>query len=133
MAELGLSEVTNRHRIDNEPTVGERGNRLSGGEKQRVSLARALLKPSSLLLLDEPTAALDEVNRSRVIKALSNRRNKQTAIIVTHDIELIAPNDAVLYMIGPAKMLCGTHSDLLNSKEYSDFINGTISVEPTSC
>ncbi|MGN8019425.1 ATP-binding cassette domain-containing protein [Phyllobacterium sp. 22229] len=129
MAELGLSEVVKRHRDENEPTVGERGSRLSGGEKQRISLARALLKPSHLLLLDEPTAALDEVNRSRVIKALSNRKNKQTAIIVTHDMELIAPNDAVLYMIGPGKIRCGTHGDLLNSKEYSDFINGTISLQ----
>jgi ABC-type bacteriocin/lantibiotic exporter with double-glycine peptidase domain len=130
MSELGLNEVIDRHRGENEPTVGERGSRLSGGEKQRISLARALLKSSNLLLLDEPTAALDEVNKARVVRALNNRRNRRTEIIVTHDIGLIEPNDAVLYLLEPGKALSGTHIDLLGFKEYSDFINGMISVEP---
>ena len=129
MSVLGLREVLDRHDGENEPTVGERGNRLSGGEKQRISLARALLKPSNLLLLDEPTTALDEVNRSRVVLALNNRENRQTEIIITHDIKLIGPNDTVLYLIGPGKTLCGPHIDLLGCKEYSDFINGTISLQ----
>jgi ABC-type transport system involved in cytochrome bd biosynthesis fused ATPase/permease subunit len=80
-------------------------------------------------LLDEPTTALDEVNRSRVVLALNNRENRQTEIIITHDIKLIGPNDTVLYLIGPGKTLCGPHIDLLGCKEYSDFINGTISLQ----
>ncbi len=132
MSELGLNDVMNRHRDENEPTVGERGNRLSGGEKQRISLARALLKPSNLLLLDEPTASLDEVNRTRVVAALNNRKGRQTEIIVTHDTGLIEPNDAVLYLLEPGKTHHGTHIELLGIKEYSDFINGTILVETES-
>jgi len=59
---------------------------LSGGEQQRVALARLLLKPSELILADEPTGSLDEENRNEVLKILSDLNNKgKTIVIVTHD------------------------------------------------
>ena len=129
MSELGLNEVSNRHRNESNLTVGERGNRLSGGERQRISLARAFLRSSRLLLLDEPTVFLDEVNRSRVLAALEKRKNNQTEIIVTHDVALIAADNLVLHICGPSRALFGTHADLLKSSEYSAFVSGVAGLD----
>lgn len=62
--------------------VGEKGNLFSGGEKQRISLVRALLKKAPILLLDEPTSSLDSHTEEKVIKILANY--KATKIMITH-------------------------------------------------
>lgn len=127
IASLGLSEVISRHEAQGEPTVGERGNRLSGGEKQRVSLARALLRKPRLLLLDEATAALDEVNRKRVMKEIKALQQGSSSVFITHDISLLRSDSHVLYLQDSDTSHHGVHGDLLaNNKSYGEFIAGSM-------
>lgn len=122
---LGLDEVVKRHHQLGEPTVGERGNRLSGGEKQRVSLARALLAKPRLLILDEPTAALDETNRKRVLDAITELQRTCTSVFVTHDLSLLKDDSAILFLAPANQSWVGSHVDLLgNNSEYRKFVEG---------
>lgn len=120
---LGLDEVIERHRAEGEPTVGERGGRLSGGERQRISVARALLRSPGLLLLDEPTAALDRVNRERVLAAIETVTAHCSCVFVTHDVSLIKPSSRVFFLASVSAVHSGTHEVLLSTNTaYRSFI-----------
>jgi putative ABC transport system ATP-binding protein len=71
---------------------------LSGGEKQRVAVARAMMNDPDVIFADEPTAALDHANGHRVVDALARWREKGTIVVVTHDPEMVADADTVLYL-----------------------------------
>ena len=104
-----------------ETVVGERGYRLSGGEKQRVSLARLLLKAPRLVVLDEATAHLDSENEAAVQHALDEAMADRTSLVIAHRLSTIRSADQILVIDGGRVVQRGTHAELLASGGlYSD-------------
>jgi ATP-binding cassette subfamily B protein len=93
--------------------LGERGARLSGGEKQRLSIARALLKDAPVLLLDEATAFADPENEARIQEALSELCVGRTVLVVAHRLSTIATADHIVVLEGGRVNDQGTHPELL--------------------
>lgn len=100
--------------------VGERGLRLSGGEKQRVAFARAILKDPPILVLDEATSALDSITEHHIQKTLSSRRKDRTVIIVAHRLSTIVDSDRIIVVDNGEIVEQGTHDELLKmNKSYA--------------
>ncbi|KAG8907443.1 hypothetical protein FRB99_004238 [Tulasnella sp. 403] len=96
-----------------ETKVGERGVRLSGGEKQRVSIARTFLKNSPILALDEATSALDTATEKDIQKALQNLLHGRTSISIAHRLSTIATADIILVLKNGQIIESGSHRELL--------------------
>ena len=105
-----------------ETLIGEDGVRLSGGEKQRISIARAMLKKSSIILLDEATSSLDSETETKIQDALKILTKDKTTIVIAHRLSTIL-NSSKIYVIDSGKIIDnGKHSELLiNSKIYKNF------------
>lgn len=93
--------------------VGERGYRLSGGEKQRLAIARVLLKDPALLLLDEATASLDTHSERAVQRALGELMSGRTTIVIAHRLSTVLAADVILYMDHGQVVESGSHAELL--------------------
>jgi ATP-binding cassette subfamily B protein len=93
--------------------VGERGYRLSGGEKQRVAIARVLLKDPAVLILDEATSHLDAESESLIQEALDRVMLGRTSLVIAHRLSTILTADRILVVDGGAVVEEGTHADLL--------------------
>ncbi len=93
--------------------VGERGYRLSGGEKQRLAIARVLLKNPALLLLDEATASLDTHSERAVQRALRRLMHGRTTIVIAHRLSTVLAADVILYMDQGRIIESGSHTELL--------------------
>ena len=102
--------------------IGENGLRLSGGEKQRISIARAMLKKSKIILLDEATSSLDAETENKIQQALSILIKDRTAVVIAHRLSTILNSDSI-YVISNGKVIGnGTHRELLsNSEIYKSF------------
>lgn len=96
--------------------VGEGGVLLSGGQRKRVALARALIRDASILLLDEPTSGLDPASTSEVMAAIDNAASDRTVIIVSHDLKLARRAERVVVMENGAAAEVGTHTALLEQR-----------------
>lgn len=92
--------------------VGDQAARLSVGQAQRVAVARALLNPCQLLLLDEPAASLDAHSEQRVMQALKAASRRQTTLMVTHQLEDLADWDAIWVMQDGQIVEQGTYAEL---------------------
>ncbi|MGJ0203504.1 ABC transporter ATP-binding protein/permease [Leucobacter sp. gxy201] len=93
--------------------VGERGYRLSGGEKQRIAIARVLLKNPRVLVLDEATSALDTVNEQIVQRALDDARSGRTTVAIAHRLSTVVDADRI-YVVDAGRIReAGTHDELL--------------------
>ncbi len=102
--------------------IGENGVRLSGGEKQRLSIARAMLKKSPIILLDEATSSLDSDTETKIQNAVKLLTKNKTTIVIAHRLSTIL-NAHKIYVVDNGKILeNGTHEDLLiKSKIYKNF------------
>ena len=105
-----------------ETLIGENGIRLSGGEKQRISIARAMLKKSSIILLDEATSSLDSDTETKIQEAIKLLTNNKTSLVIAHRLSTIK-NSKKIYVIDDGKIVAdGNHENLLkNSEIYKNF------------
>ena len=105
-----------------ETIIGENGTRLSGGEKQRLSIARAMLKKSQIILLDEATSSLDAETENKIQEAINFLTKNRTTIVIAHRLSTILNSDKI-YVIDSGNVIGeGTHDELLqNSPVYKNF------------
>ena len=105
-----------------ETIIGENGTRLSGGEKQRLSIARAMLKKSQIILLDEATSSLDAETENKIQEAINFLTKNRTTIVIAHRLSTILNSDKI-YVIDSGKVVGeGSHDELLlNSSIYKNF------------
>tara|TARA_Y100000590_G_scaffold458453_1_gene613194 strand:+ start:896 stop:2635 length:1740 start_codon:yes stop_codon:yes gene_type:complete len=104
--------------------IGENGVRLSGGEKQRLSIARAMLKKSKIILLDEATSSLDSDTEEKIQEAIKQLTKNRTTLVIAHRLSTII-NSKKIYVLEEGKVLAeGTHKELLhNSQTYKNYYN----------
>jgi subfamily B ATP-binding cassette protein MsbA len=107
--------------------IGENGLRLSGGEKQRISIARAMLKRSTIILLDEATSSLDADTEQKIQQALTLLTKNKTTVVIAHRLSTILNSDQI-YVIDSGKVIArGNHEELLkNSPIYKNFYDKQI-------
>ncbi|WP_374076249.1 ABC transporter ATP-binding protein [Bdellovibrio bacteriovorus] len=102
--------------------VGDRGNLLSGGEKQRISIARAMFKDAPLLILDEATSALDTASEIEVQKGIDHLMEGRTALVIAHRLSTIQKADKIVVLKNGQIAEVGSHQKLLNQQgEYFRF------------
>lgn len=99
--------------------LGERGAKLSTGQRQRISIARAVLKDAPILILDEPTAALDAVTESRVMGNLARWGKDRVIFLITHRLSTIRQADQIIYLRDGRIVETGSHDELLQVDEGS--------------
>jgi ATP-binding cassette subfamily B protein len=130
MGKIGASEdeIMNAARMANahdfimgfatgyDTNVGEQGAQLSGGQRQRIAIARAFLKNAPIILLDEPTAALDSESEREVQKALDSLRHGRTTIVVAHRLQTIVNSDRICVIENGRAVEHGTHDELMAAK-----------------
>ncbi|NCN41429.1 ATP-binding cassette domain-containing protein, partial [bacterium] len=93
--------------------VGERGQKLSGGQKQRLSIARALLSESPIVILDEATSAVDNVTEAKVQRALESELKGKTHLVIAHRLSTVVRCDRIVVIKNGKIVEEGSHSELI--------------------
>ncbi len=112
--------------------VGERGYRMSGGEKQRLSIARVLLKDPAVVVLDEATAHLDTGSERLVQEALRETLTDRTSLVIAHRLSTVVDADLIVVLDAGEIVERGTHGELLaRGGRYADLVRTQLVESPT--
>ena len=104
--------------------VGNRGLKLSGGEKQRISIARAMLKDAPIIILDEATSSVDPENEDELQRAIEALTHDKTIIMIAHRLKTVRNADQILVLDNAHIVQRGTHAELIQQKGlYADFVS----------
>ncbi|ABB23361.1 thiol reductant ABC exporter subunit CydD [Pelodictyon luteolum] len=114
----GLEELVNRLPAGLDTPVGEQGVRFSGGEAQRIALARAFMKDAPILVLDEPTSHTDPELEAVLQRAIRTLMQGRTTLIIAHRLETIRSADAILVLEGGRGSATGTHRELMEGSAF---------------
>ncbi len=122
--ELGLHNFFKKFPQGLLTVVGEGGTQISGGQKQLIGITRALIKNPNLLLLDEPTTAMDRETRSFILNLLSQSKDKRCTLIITHEPNIASKADRLYILEGNSLKYGNSPQQLLKeSNFYSDSVN----------
>lgn len=127
--ELAIEASQMKAEIDDFPEkentkVGQRGLGVSGGQKQRLTIARALIKRPKLLILDDITASLDAENEERLWQAINRHYPDTSSIVISHRLSTLRYVDTILFIDSEGKVHKDNHQNLVfNNKEYHDFLH----------
>jgi ABC-type multidrug transport system fused ATPase/permease subunit len=107
--------------------IGEGGIKVSGGERQRIGIARALIKNPQILIFDEATSALDSINEKLIHEAINRGAKGRTTIIIAHRLSTVMDADCIFVVDSGRIVAQGTHEELIkSSKEYQNLIKNQI-------
>lgn len=106
--------------------VEESGTNFSEGQKQRISIARALVMEPDIIILDEPTSALDNITESSIYQSLPNYFKNKTTITVAHRLKTIQSADKIVFLRKNKKPLIGSFNELSQDDDFRNFFNGNI-------
>ena len=121
------SEFIEKLKYGYDTKIGENGIKLSGGEKQRLSIARAILKKSKIILLDEATSSLDAETEDKIQKAITYLTKDRTTIVIAHRLSTILNSDKIYVIDSGSVVAEGNHDELMeNSETYKNFYNKQI-------
>ena len=124
-----IEDYVSQNKLENkyQTLIGENGVRLSGGEKQRLSIARAFLKNSKIILLDEATSSLDSETEEKIQKALDKLTLNKTTVVIAHRLSTILNSDKIYVMDKGMVMDSGNHEELLTKSDtYKNYYNKQI-------
>ena len=114
----GLDEFIEKVKNETQMPIGDRGNTLSAGQKQRIAIARAILKDSDILILDEATSALDSESEGEIIANLQDLYEDKTMIVISHRLSTIQQVDEVIYLDKGRVVEKGTPDELVEKKGH---------------
>lgn len=109
----GVSDFTNAHPMGYDMPVGERGDGLSGGQKQSISIARAFIHQAPIILLDEPTNSMDSTHENHFIRAINSYQKERTMVLISHKNILLALTQRLILLDRGRIILDDTHDNVI--------------------